>query len=448
MQLTISKGLDLPISGRPAQVIESSSEVRSVALFGDDNHGLKPSMQIAEGDRVKLGQPLFVHKTYPSIRFTAPGTGTLRAINRGPKRILRSVVIDLSGEDEESFNRYDVAELSGLNADQVRENLLASGLWTTLRTRPYSKVPNPASEPAAIFVTAADSNPLSADPGVVIADAGEAFKNGVQVLLPLTAGTIHVCTSASTKVGVPTDERVQVSNFDGPHPSGLVGTHIHFLEPVGPKRTVWHLNYQDVIAIGRLFTTGRLDPERIISLAGPLVHKPRLLRTRIGADTEDLVRDQVEHVESRVLSGSVFGGRLARGWAGFLRRFSLQVTVLAEGRERELLGWIMPGAKKVSVTRAFLSSLLPRRELDFTTTQNGSPRAMVPIGSYEAVMPLDILPTQLLRALLVDDTDTAQALGCLELDEEDLALCSFVCPGKYDYSLVLRRNLTQIEREG
>jgi Na+-transporting NADH:ubiquinone oxidoreductase subunit A len=249
---------------------------------------------------------------------------------------------------------------------------------------------------------------------------------------------------------LPETEQIRVHTFAGPHPAGLVGTHIHFLDPVSATKTVWHLGYQDVIAIGKLFTTGRLWTERIIALGGPPVLKPRLLRTRLGASTGDLLRDELQDVECRAISGSIFSGRRAVGWGSYLGRYHTQLSVLAEGREREFFGWLRMGGKnKFSILNVFFSNFSSNNEsLVLTTNQNGSPRAMVPIGNYEQIMPLDILPTQLLRSLLVGDTEMAQALGCLELDEEDLALCSFACVGKYDYGPVLRTNLTQIEKEG
>jgi len=302
--------------------------------------------------------------------------------------------------------------------------------------------------PHAVFVTAIDTNPLAANPEIIIAEAPDDFLNGLRVASCLTDGATFLCKSPDADIPAPDLENLHVEEFDGPHPAGLVGTHIHFLSQVSDRKTVWYLNYQDVIAIGRQFTTGRLNTERVVALGGPPVKEPRLIRTRMGAALEPMVRGRLENTECRMLSGSVLAGVRAAGWAAYLGRYHLQVAVLREGRERELLGWIVPGRQKFSVTNAFLGSLSRKRRFDLTTSQNGSPRAMVPIGSYERVMPLDILPTQLLRAILIGDTDVAQQLGCLELDEEDLALCSFVCPGKHDFGPLLRESLEQIEKEG
>lgn len=443
------KGLDLPITGAPEQVIHDGPRITSVALLGIDYVGMKPTMLIKEGDRVKLGQVLFADKKTPGVNHTSPASGTVAAINRGAKRVLQSVVIKLEGDEQETFNQYDRSELGRLKADQVKENLLASGLWAALRTRPYSKVPKPESVPHSIFVTAMDSNPLAADPAIVLKDVQQDFIDGLTVVSKLADGTVFLCKAPDTDIPTGDNNRIEVAEFKGPHPVGLVGTHIHFLDPVSATKTVWYLYYQDVIAIGKLFTSGRLWVERIVSMAGPMVHKPRLIRTRLGANTEELVKGELPRAECRVISGSVFSGRRAAGSASFLGRYHTQISVIAEGRKREFFGWLVPWGDKFSAINLFFSSLARKqRKFAFTTSQQGSARAMVPIGNYEQVVPLDILPTQLLRALLVRDTDTAQALGCLELDEEDLALCTFVSPSKYEYGRALRVNLEQIEREG
>ena len=448
MRITIKKGLDIPITGEPWQGTPTQSHVKAVAMLGRDYIGLKPTMLVKEGDRVKLGQTLFTDKKTPGVNYTSPGSGFVAAINRGAKRVLQSVCIRLEGEDEESFQNITSEEPSKLSRDQVREGLVISGLWTALRTRPYSKVPSPDSIPHSIFVTAMDTNPLAAEADSVFEENRTDFVNGLTAVTQLTDGKVFVCKSPGANIPINGSSQISVAEFVGPHPAGLVGTHIHFLDPVSSTKTVWHLNYQDVIAIGKLFSTGKLWTERTISLAGPLVNQPRLIRTRIGASTDDLLEGEVSDEQQRVVSGSVLSGHRAVGWESFLGRYHMQVGVFAEGGKRELLGWIMPGSQKYSANRIFVSSFFKDRKFSLNTLQQGGPRAIVPIGVYEKVMPLDILPTPLLKALVVRDTDMAQALGCLELDEEDLALCSFVCPSKYDFGGYLRDNLQQIEEEG
>ena len=380
--------------------------------------------------------------------FTAPASGTVVAIHRGERRVLQSVVIQIEGDEKREFARFDAADLATLSHDAVQTQLLESGLWTALRTRPYSKTPVPGTVPAAIFVTAIDTNPLSADPQPLILAERNAFDAGLTVLTRLTPGKVHVCQASGGKLGGHPQGQVAFNEFAGPHPAGLVGTHIHFLEPVSLTKQVWHLNYQDVIAIGKLFTTGELCAERIIAIGGPQATQPRLVRTLLGADLTALLAGETKEGENRIISGSVLSGRHATGPMAWLSRFHLQVSVVLEGREKELFGWVLPGAEKYSVTRTTLGHFLRRKLFNFSTSTNGGERAMVPIGNYERVMPLDILPTVLLRDLLAGDTDGAQALGCLELDEEDLALCTYVCPGKYEYGPVLREVLTRIEQEG
>jgi len=444
----IKKGLDIPIAGHPEQVISEAVAVTSVALIGPDTIDLKPGMLVAVGDTVKLGQPLFIDKQNPGVQFTSPGAGVVTAINRGERRVLQSVVIELNGDDEEQFKSYTETEISNISDANARDNLLASGLWTAFRTRPFNKIPATDAKPAAIFVNAMDTNPLAADPSLVVQAEEEAFAQGLAVVASLTEGTVHVCTAAGSSISCPEDKKFKRSEFAGPHPAGLVGTHIHFLEPVNEERVVWHLGYQDIVAIGKLFSSGRLAVDRVIALAGPAVTKPRLVSTRLGASVAELSRNEYSGAAVRIVSGSVLNGHRAAGWAAWLGRYDNQVTILQEGTPREFLEWMRPGVGKFSVGRAYIGNLFGRQGYAMTTSQNGSPRAMVSIGSFEEVMPLDILPTPLLKALLVRDTDTARDLGCLELAEEDLALCSFVCNGKYVYGPHLRRTLWEIEVNG
>jgi Na+-transporting NADH:ubiquinone oxidoreductase subunit A len=445
--LRITRGLDLPITNAPEQKIYDGPQVRSVALLSADYIGMKPTMAVTIGETVKRGQLLFEDKKNAGVRFTSPVAGKVTEVNRGAKRAFHSVVVETDGDDEVTFESY--ADVTSLTREQVVANLNEAGLWTALRTRPFSRIPGLEDKPNSLFITATDTNPLCAEPEVVIGERGDEFRTGVQVLSHLTDGKVFLVSCPG--VTLPGEELAGIDDVEveGPHPAGLPGTHIHLLDPVSETKTVWHIGYQDVIAIGHLFRTGQLDSSRVISLAGPGVKNPRLVRTVAGAAASDLTDDQLNTGELRIISGSVLSGRTVDSPNNYLGRYHLQISALVEGREREFLGWQKPGFDKFSIKRVFASSLLGRdQKFSFTTSTGGSRRAMVPIGMYEDVMPLDILPTFLLRALIVGDTEQATALGALELDEEDLALCTFVCPGKYDYGPILRDNLTSIEQDG
>lgn len=445
--MKIKKGLDLPIQGAPEQKIYDAPKITKVAITGPDYNGMKPTMKVNVGEKVKKGQVLFECKKVPGVLYTAPGAGEVIEINRGEKRVFQTIVIKLDDTEEEvEFKKIET--ISGSEADAVRDNLIQSGLWTAFRTRPFSKAPEIDSSPIAIFVNCMDSNPLGINMDVVLDSELESLSHGLDALLTLTKGNVFVCIDKSSGLKFPQKERLRVEAFEGNHPSGLTGTHMHFLSPVSAKKINWTIDVQDVVSIGKLFKTGRLDLTKVVAFSGPQVSAPRLVKTRAGACLCEFTQDQLKTGETRIVSGSVFHGRTKDNTFCYLSRFANHVTGLAEGREREFLGWHMPGADKFSIKSVFLSKLMPSKKFPFTTTTHGSKRAMVPIGMYEDVMPLDILPTQLLRALCSNDTEDAQKLGALELDEEDLALCTFVDPGKIDYGPILRRNLETIEKEG
>jgi len=444
--ITIKKGLDVPVVGAPQQVIHDGPSIKTVATLGEEFVGMRPTMFVKVGESVKKGQTLFEDKKNPGVKFTAQASGVVKEINRGEKRVLQSVVIEIGGNEQETFTGYAANELNSIAREDVVANLVNSGLWTALRTRPFSKVPAVDAKPVAIFVSAMDTNPLAANPALIIAEKSDAFANGLTVLARLTEGEVFVNKAPGSDIAV--NSSAIVNEFAGKHPAGLVGTHMHFLKPVSADHVAWHAGYQDVIAIGHLFITGELDSSRIISLAGPAAKNPRLIRTVLGANVAEIIADEKLDGELRVVSGSLLLGAIASGVKGYLGRYHTQICLILEGREKEFIGYMYPGPNKFSVTRAYMSHFFPKKLFNMTTTTNGSSRAMVPIGNFERVMPLDILPTLLLRDLCAGDTDRAQQLGALELDEEDLALCTFVCPGKTDYGVILRDCLTTIEKEG
>lgn len=446
--IRIRKGLDLPIAGAPVQVVEEARPVRFAAVLGHDYVGMRPTMAVREGDHVNRGGVLFTDKKNEGVCFTAPVAGRISSINRGAKRALLSVVIEVGEDQAESFDALNADQIAALDRSTLVARLVDTGLWTAFRTRPFSKVPARNQMPHSIFVTAMDSNPLAPDVAALINLEAESFSIGLGVLSTLTEGRVYLCHADGAQLPAIAGDRVAVESFAGIHPAGLVGTHIHHLDPVSASKTVWHIGAQDVIAIANTLLQGSLWNERVVALGGPGVERPRLLRTVLGASLEELTAGELLDADQRVISGSVFGGREAAGAEAYLGRYHQQISVLPEDHERKLLGWLSPGPNLHSVFPIFLSAWLPRKLLHFSTTSNGSPRAMVPIGTYESVMPLDILATQLLRALLVEDIEMAAALGGLELDEEDVALCTYACPGKYEYGPALRNVLTLIEKEG
>lgn len=455
----IKKGLDLPIAGAPVQEVQPGPEIRRVAVMGDDTPGVRARLAVAEGDQVRRGQLLFEDRMRPGVRYTAPGAGRVQAVFRGARRALRSVVIELSqgersgapGEESfEPFAAWQGGDPLALRGEALRALMLESGLWTALRTRPYSRVPLPEDKPAAVFVTALDTNPLAPNPDLAFSEHREDFQLGLRLLDKLGDGPVYLCIAPGSAVRGGVDSNAQVEIFEGPHPAGTPGVHIHLLAPVSRNRSVWHIGYADVIALGALARSGKLPVSRIVSIAGPPVQAPRLVRTRLGANIDELtagaVAPQADPV--RLVSGSVLSGKKAMGPEfGYLGRYHLQVSALRQGGRR-FLGWIEPGFNKFSVLPVFFSRLLPGKRFDFDTDTNGSYRPLMPIGLYERVMPMDIVATYLLRALVVGDLERAEALGMLELDEEDLALCTYVCPGKTEFGPYLRRNLERFEKEG
>ena len=449
--IKIKKGLNIPIHGLPAGDIIDSKNSRSVGILGSDYVGMKPTMLVEEGERVKLGQALFEDKKNPGVIFTSPAGGKVEAINRGERRVLQSVVIEVDQNEEVvKFKSFSENDLSNSSSKDVRAQLIASGMWTSFRTRPYSKVPGVETSPANIFISAIDTQPLSADPENIIKLHKEDFLFGLSVIKKLEDCPIHLSLGESSELDLSKDDQLRLHSFSGPHPAGLVGTQMHFISPATLTNINWTIGYQDVIAIGQLFQTGLINVERVISLGGPQVSNPCFLKTRLGACTDELTAGELTHRENRIISGSVISGREAIGPYAYLGRYHNQISVISEpnSKDRDFMNWLTPGPRKFSKIPLFLSALFPKKIFKFKALMNGSDRPIVPIGIYEEVLPQNFLPTVLLRNVVLMDTEKIQALGGLELDEEDLSLCSFVCPGKYDFGSLLRAGLTKIELEG
>ena len=461
------RGLSLPISGAPEQTLDDGPASGTVAVVAADYPGMKPAMHVSPGDAVRRGQLLFEDRKQPGVRFTSPAAGTVMAVNRGAKRALISVVVRVDPGDQAGsgggagFSSHTGRHPSALSREEVEALLVESGDWAALRARPFGRTAAPGSTPKSIFVTAMSSEPFAPEADRVAEGRAGDLERGLAALARLTEGPVYLCRAPGTLAAIQPSGQVRIEEFIGPHPAGAPGLHIHTLDPVDRSKLVWQIGLQDTLAIGRLFATGEADVQRIVALAGPPVRRPRLLRTRLGASLADVTRGEIgtgaEAVPDdavRVVSGSPLSGRTAVGAGapaelhGYLGRFHDTISVLEDDHSRHFLGWLQPGLGAFSRARAFASSLLPRKSFAMTTTTYGSPRAIVPIGLYESVFPWDLQPTFLLKSLVAGDIERAEELGCLELLEEDLALCTFVCPGKTEYGPYLRDALELIEKEG
>jgi len=447
-RIVLTKGLDVPISGEPQQIIETSGPVTNVALKGDDYIGMKPTMEVAEGDRVKTGQLLFMDKKNEGVKYTSPATGKVIGVNRGAKRKFETVVIEREEDDYVSF--LDPREKSAEECTdrEIRSILQESGMWCAFRTRPFGKVPRLDSSPASLFITAMDTRPLAANPVVVIGADRENFALGLKIVAGLADVPTYLCLKDGSAIDVTPPETIETVEFSGPHPAGLPSTHIHMLDHAMESRIIWHIDYQDIIGIGHLFSTGFIPTEKIVSLAGPAVKKPRLIRIPIGADMHEVCAGEIVSTPTRMISGSILDGREINEFHHFVGRYHNQISALHEGSARSFFGWARLGSDRYSTKPAFISAMDRTRKFAMKTALWGGRRAIFPQGNYDKVMPLDIIPIALLKAIAVGDTEKSRNLGALELIEDDLALCSFVCPGKNDFEPMLRRVLSEIELEG
>jgi Na+-transporting NADH:ubiquinone oxidoreductase subunit A len=438
MPIRLRKGLDLPISGAPTQVIEEAPVPRSVALLGDDFRNVRLAPRVEVGDRVGVGQALLIDRRNTSIQFPSPASGTVAAVHRGEARRLVAIEIEVGGTDSVEFPRVAFEDLCGWSREQATQRLLEAGEWIALRTRPFGTIATPGSMPAAIFVRAMDSNPLAVDSTLVLRERLDDLRGGLAALSRLTDGPLYLCSRPGAVEPPPDVERLELVEFAGPHPAGLVGTHVHHLLPVSQERSVFYVGYQDVLAIGHLFRMGRPDPRRIISLAGPAVRSPRLLRTTLGASTEDLVRGELSVEQCRIISGSVLSGRAATRPGAFLGRYHEQLCAIPERAPKASGAWWVPSWKRLRRVPWWRSAPAWSNEL------HGDSSGFLPLDLFERAFPLRLPLSPLLRALAAGDAQAAAALGALELEEEDLALSSYLCPASLEYGPLLRTVLGQL----
>ena len=432
------KGLNLPISGVPSSDVDLSTAINSIAILGSDYVGLKPTMMVEEGDSVISGQKLFENKKNPGTFITAPSSGIVKSINRGEKRRFLSLIIDVDDSlDSKTFNKRDYSSPTEFLAD--------SGALSYFRTRPYNRMPDLNNEPSAIFINACDSNPLSVDPFEMVKLDQALFNKGLKFIDSISSNAKTFCTFQNPNFDQSV-EHIHYAQFDGPHPSGLVGTHIHFLHPVGQNRNAWTVSWQDVVSLGYLLEHKTLRSSKLVSLGGPNVLEPKIFKIPYGANLSEFTAGNVLE-NSRIISGSVLNGHTAEGVMNYLGAYDNQVSVLPDEANDILFNWAMPGSKLHSKLPAFLSSWIKPKEFSFNVSMNGGNRAIVPVSSYQEIMPLNILVTQLLKSLVTFDIELGEKLGVLELAPEDLALASYVCPSKYDYQSILDLNLEKMYEE-
>lgn len=444
--IRIRRGLDIRLQGKADKIYLKAEKPGFYAVKPSDFKGLLPKLIVKPGDPVKAGSPLFYDKNNPEVKICSPVSGIVSAINRGERRVIQEVVIEASGSEEALS--FQVSEPSSLSREQVTRLLLDSGLWALIRQRPYSTIPKPGSVPKSIFISGFDSAPLAPDLDFIVKDQAGEFQKGIDALSKLTDGKVHLCIDGSSPAGKTFTgaKGVQLHHFSGPHPSGNVGIQIHHIDPVNKGEKVWFLKPQDVVSIGRFFIDGKPDHTVVIALTGSEVLKPAYYKITRGASVSCLISGTIRDGDPRIISGNVLtGAQLSRH--GFIGYYDHQLTVIPEGKHHEFLGWALPGFGKFSVSRAFFSWLSPSKEFRIDTNLKGGHRAFVMTGEYEKVLPMDIHPVHLLKAILVEDIDKMEQLGIYEVSEEDFALCEFVCTSKTDVQEIISKGLELIRKE-
>ncbi len=447
--IKIKKGLNIPLKGEAEKILNDAPRSSHYAVFPIDFHGLTPKMMVKEGEKVKAGSPLFFDKYNEKIIYTSPVSGTFKILVRGEKRRILRIVIEADPED--SYLDFGAAEPGLLSREKIVEKILQSGLWPSVRQRPYSIVANPDEKPKAIFVSAFDSSPLAPDMDFIVNGQEDDFQKGLDVLAQLTEGEVHLGIHAekTKNKAFINAENVKIHSFKGPHPSGNVGIQIHHISPINKGDLVWYIGIQHLIMLGRLFSKGIYDARKKIALAGSEVLNPRYYNVTNGASVKDIVQNNVrkeEGLHPRFISGTALTGtKLEEN--DFLRFYDDMITILPEGDQPELFGWIAPNFDKFSVSPTFPSSLIPGQKFRHNTNIRSGERPFVITGLYEKVLPMDIMPMQLLKSIMINDIDMMEKLGIYEVAPEDFALCEYVCPSKIEIQECIREGLDTMRQE-
>lgn len=444
--IRLKKGLDINLAGEAEKVLTTAPLSVTYAVVPDDFKGVTPKLLVKVDDEVKAGTSLFFDKYSPEVRFCSPVSGKVVAVNRGEKRKILEIVIAPSAERE--YEQFNVGKLADLSKEQIVEKMLAAGLWPLIIQRPYGVIASPGDTPRDIFVSGFDTAPLAGDVDFMLQNLDSEFKTGIEVLKKLTSGKVWLGVNEnSTFKGFDGVNGMEVNKFTGKHPAGNVGVQIHHTAPIAKGDKVWTIGIQDLIILGRFFATGKVDMTKIVALTGPMIEKPRYIRVISGASIDSFVVGSLKKREGvRIISGNVLTGTKVEK-EGYLSFYSNMVTVIEEGNYSEFLGWIAPRFNKFSVSRSYFSWLMPSKKYNLDTNLNGGKRSLVMSGEYEKVLPMNIYPVYLIKAVLANDIDKMEQFGIYEVIEEDLALCEFVCTSKTDVQDILRGGINLMIKE-
>lgn len=449
--INIRRGYDIRIEGAAEKTVDDLSLSDIIGVKPTDFHTVIPKLLVEVGDEVLAGQALFFDKNRPDIHFNAPVSGEIAEIVRGEKRRILEIRI-LPDKKDIRYVSYPVSDPATLSREEITERLLESGCWNYIRQRPFSLIANPSDTPKGIFVSCFDSAPLAPDIGYIVDFEKENFQAGLSALQNLSGGHLHLGLRAAPKTGLSDSDFSgipveHIHHFKGPHPAGNVGIQIHHIDPIQKGEVVWYVHPQDVLIIGRLFREGRYRADRLLALTGSSVLHPQYFRVMTGQRIGNILSDRLRDAHCRAIQGNVLAGTTT-GSDDFLSYYTNHLTVIPEGDEPEFLGWLLPGFKKLSLSRTYFSWLFPKRNYQLDTNMHGEERAFVMTGQYDKVLPMDIYPVYLLKAILAKDIERMEALGIYEVAEEDLALCEFVCTSKIDVQKIVAEGLEYARLEG
>lgn len=444
--LKLRRGVDIKLVGEAEKILTDAPRPKTVAIKPTDFHGIKPKVVVKVGDEVKAGTTLMFDRDNEQVKFTAPVSGEIVEVKRGDKRKLLEIII--LADSETAYEDFKSADPNALGREEIVEKLTSAGLWPFIKQRPYDVIAKPTDTPKSIFISAFESAPLAPDNDFILHGQNKTFQTGIDALAKLTEGKVHLTTNGAAKAD---DVFTQAKNvvhhqISGPHPAGNVGVQIHHFDAVGSGEVVWTLKPQDVLAIGKLFETGKFDASRVISLSGSKANDRKYYRTILGTSTKELFEKHATAEGTRFISGNILTGEKidADGYLGF---YDYELVAMPEGGESEMFGWILPSTNKFSISRTLPAWLMPGKKYDLTANKHGEERPFVVTEEYEKVFPFDIYPVQLLKAIMVEDIELMEGLGIYEVAPEDFALCETVCTSKIRSQSIVREGLLKLREE-